>query len=92
MHNDVFGFGHSKAEHSDRNSSLPVQSTRLTWTNVVHKVTVMLPYVWPSGHETLQFVVLLCLAMLVAGRVLNVYIPLYSKYIGQCSVDVAEVS
>ena len=57
-----------------------------TWTNVLSKVKLMLPYIWPKGSVVLQLTVVTCLIILGAGRVLNVFVPLYSKYIGESAV------
>ena len=46
----------------------------------------MLPYIWPKGSVVLQLTVVTCLIILGAGRVLNVFVPLYSKYIGESAV------
>ena len=46
----------------------------------------MLPYVWPKGNMFLQLTVVACLVILAIGRVLNVFVPLYSKYIGESSL------
>ncbi|XP_059174648.1 LOW QUALITY PROTEIN: ATP-binding cassette sub-family B member 6-like [Physella acuta] len=50
-----------------------------TWDNSLAKVKLMLPYVWPKGSITLQLTVGVCLCLLVLGRVINVFVPLYSK-------------
>ncbi|KAL8615692.1 hypothetical protein ACOMHN_007445 [Nucella lapillus] len=57
------------------------QQTTSTWANVLSKVKLMIPYVWPKGDIFLQVTVLICLLILAAGRVLNVFVPIYSKYI-----------
>ena len=54
-----------------------------TWSNVLSKVKLMLPYIWPKGSVLLQLTVVACLIILGIGRVLNVFVPLYSKYIGE---------
>ncbi len=42
-----------------------------------------MPYVWPRKDRRLQLYVLLNFALLAIGRVVNVYLPLYNKYIGK---------
>ena len=59
------------------------QRNTSTWSNVLSKVKLMVPYVWPKGSFGLQAVVIMCLLILGVGRVLNVFVPLYSKYIGK---------
>eukprot|EP00105_Crassostrea_gigas_P040176 XP_019924324.1 PREDICTED: ATP-binding cassette sub-family B member 6, mitochondrial [Crassostrea gigas] len=52
-----------------------------TWKNVIGKLKIMIPYVWPKGSYWRQALVLVCLLILGAGRGINVLVPLYSKYI-----------
>ncbi|XP_056002863.1 ATP-binding cassette sub-family B member 6-like [Ostrea edulis] len=52
-----------------------------TWQNVLGKLKLMIPYVWPKGSYWRQVVVLVCLLILAAGWGINVLVPLYSKYI-----------
>ena len=78
-----------KAGSSSSGGGLRVR-TGSTWSNVLSKVKLMVPYVWPKGNVMLQLTVILCLIILGAGRVLNVFVPIYSKYIGDilwCTVD-----
>ncbi|XP_076463743.1 ATP-binding cassette sub-family B member 6-like [Babylonia areolata] len=86
----ILGWGLPSARHpfytllnqdqADSGGSSAQQSTS-TWSNVWSKVKLMMPYVWPKGNIFLQLTVVLCLLILAAGRVLNVFVPLYSKYI-----------
>jgi len=46
---------------------------------------LLLPFVWPRGSILLQLCVMACVALLVAGRVVNLYTPLYYKKIGKNS-------
>ncbi|OWF39062.1 ATP-binding cassette sub-family B member 6, mitochondrial-like [Mizuhopecten yessoensis] len=52
-----------------------------TWANVLKKLRMMLPYVWPKGSRWRQLVVIACLVILGVGRGINVLVPIYSKYI-----------
>ncbi|XP_071102435.1 ATP-binding cassette sub-family B member 6-like [Haliotis cracherodii] len=56
------------------------QSTS-TWSNIMQKLRMMIPYCWPKGNVLLQLTVLMCLIILAAGRVINVFVPIYSKLI-----------
>ncbi|XP_023286616.1 ATP-binding cassette sub-family B member 6, mitochondrial-like [Seriola lalandi dorsalis] len=51
------------------------------WRGFGRKVTLLLPYVWPKGTTALQGVVLLCVGLLTAERLVNVLVPVYSKNI-----------
>ena len=50
--------------------------------NFTRKVKMLLPFVWPRRSVRLQLYVLICVIALIGGRLANVYVPLYSKYIG----------
>ncbi|KAH9496236.1 ATP-binding cassette sub- B member 6, mitochondrial [Bulinus truncatus] len=52
-----------------------------TWRNVLVKMKMMLPYVWPKGSLVLQLTVGICIVLLAAGRAVNVFVPIYSKLI-----------
>ncbi|XP_041366375.1 ATP-binding cassette sub-family B member 6, mitochondrial-like [Gigantopelta aegis] len=52
-----------------------------TWSNILQKLKMMMPYVWPKHNPFLQLTVFFCVLILVAGRVINVFVPIYSKYI-----------
>lgn len=41
----------------------------------------LLPFLWPKKSFTLQVRVLFCFFILILGRVINVYVPQYNKYI-----------
>jgi len=41
------------------------------------------PFMWPKGSILLQLSVLICVLLLVAGRVANLFLPLYYKKIGK---------
>lgn len=57
------------------------QRNQSTWNNVWAKLKIMLPYVWPSGQKFLQVIVFFCIILLGIGRAVNVFVPIYSKYI-----------
>uniref|UniRef100_A0A8C7CRE2 ATP binding cassette subfamily B member 6 (LAN blood group) n=1 Tax=Oncorhynchus kisutch TaxID=8019 RepID=A0A8C7CRE2_ONCKI len=52
-----------------------------TWHGFGQKVRLLAPYLWPRGSLPLQVMVLLCLALLAMERVINVFVPIYSKNI-----------
>ncbi|KAG7240436.1 hypothetical protein INR49_027007 [Caranx melampygus] len=63
-----------------QNSSTP-SSLPSAWQGFGRKVRLLLPYVWPKGTTALQGVVLLCVGLLAAERLVNVLVPVYSKNI-----------
>lgn len=53
-----------------------------TWKKVGKKITQIWPLIWPKNSLPLQLNVIFCVLLLVAGRVVNVYTPIFSKKIG----------
>ncbi|KAL4222048.1 ATP-binding cassette sub- B member 6 [Mactra antiquata] len=72
--------GNSSTDTSVNNSG-PTVHTGSTWSNVWKKLKLMLPYVWPKGSLWRQAIVAGCIIILAAGRGINVFVPLYNKYI-----------
>ncbi|CAG5115248.1 unnamed protein product [Candidula unifasciata] len=72
---------YSSLPSTDEEPSNPAEQGKSTWSNSFTKVRMMLPYVWPKTSFILQFVVGICLVLLVVGRVINVFVPIYSKNI-----------
>uniref|UniRef100_UPI0037E7D0AE ATP-binding cassette sub-family B member 6 n=1 Tax=Semicossyphus pulcher TaxID=241346 RepID=UPI0037E7D0AE len=56
-------------------------SSSSAWQGFGRKVRLLLPYVWPKGSAALQGLVLLCVGLLAAERLVNVLVPVYSKNI-----------
>ncbi|KAK7867398.1 hypothetical protein R5R35_003828 [Gryllus longicercus] len=52
-----------------------------TFRNFFSKMRTLVPYMWPKRDLKLQCYVLICIALLLGGRVINLYVPLYSKLI-----------
>ena len=46
---------------------------------------MLVPFMWPRKSLGLQLVVMVCVLLLVAGRVVNLYTPITYKYIGECT-------
>jgi len=57
------------------------ERNRSTWNGLKYKLGLLLPNVWPSKSIPLQIRVFACLLILVAGRIVNPYVPIYSKKI-----------
>ena len=79
---------------SENNAQAEVVSNILTYSFYFHnnnttttitlqQLRLLLPYIWPTQSVMLQFKVVLCLLILVAGRVVNPYVPIYSKKISE---------
>lgn len=49
----------------------------------IFQLILLWPYMWPSGNVALQLNVVVCIICLVAGRVVNLFVPIYYKNIGE---------
>lgn len=52
-----------------------------TWRNVWKKIKILSPFLWPKKDFTLQLKVVICILLLIAGRIVNLLVPMYHKYI-----------
>lgn len=79
---DGHGSGHGHgAKSSTKDAAQVNQRTGSTFSGFSSKVKLLWPYLWPKGHFGLQLRILLCVAILVAIRVVNVLVPLSYKKI-----------
>uniref|UniRef100_A0A673K695 ATP-binding cassette sub-family B member 6, mitochondrial-like n=1 Tax=Sinocyclocheilus rhinocerous TaxID=307959 RepID=A0A673K695_9TELE len=51
------------------------------WQGFRRKVCLLVPYMWPRGSVGLQALVILCVGLLGLERVINVFVPIYSRNI-----------
>jgi hypothetical protein len=51
------------------------------WRRNIQRLRLLLPYIWPTQSLSLQARVVICLLILVVGRVVNIYVPLVYKHI-----------
>uniref|UniRef100_A0A8R1I3J9 Uncharacterized protein n=1 Tax=Caenorhabditis japonica TaxID=281687 RepID=A0A8R1I3J9_CAEJA len=56
-------------------------SQESAWNNFSKKVVLVAPYIWPTKSFTLQLRVVFCLFLLIIGRLINVSLPILSKWI-----------
>lgn len=54
-----------------------------TWRDSLRKMRTLFPFLWPKRDLFLQFRVIICFVLLLGGRVINVYVPIYNKKIGK---------
>ncbi|ESO01170.1 hypothetical protein HELRODRAFT_192396 [Helobdella robusta] len=54
---------------------------RSTWMGFKKKMILLWPFMWPRGSLPLQFCVFVCFLLLIAGRVVNLFTPIYYKLI-----------
>ncbi|XP_053609540.1 ATP-binding cassette sub-family B member 6 [Plodia interpunctella] len=67
--------------NDDSRGIQPRDENRSTFRNVFSKLRTLLPFLWPRKSVCLQIYVLICVLLLVAGRVVNLYVPIYNKLI-----------
>ncbi|XP_073956804.1 ABC transporter ATP-binding protein/permease Hmt-1 isoform X2 [Choristoneura fumiferana] len=74
-------FEYLESEDGQRRLIPPRDENRSTFRNVFSKLRTLLPFLWPKKSLLLQFYVFICIMALLAGRVINLYVPIYSKKI-----------
>ncbi|XP_011705031.1 PREDICTED: ATP-binding cassette sub-family B member 6, mitochondrial [Wasmannia auropunctata] len=52
-----------------------------TWTNLWYKTKTLAPFLWPKSDFLLQLRVIFCFMLLLCGRLINLYVPIYNKKI-----------
>ncbi|KAK2576197.1 hypothetical protein KPH14_008402 [Odynerus spinipes] len=52
-----------------------------TWKNAWYKIKILAPFLWPKANILLQLRVMVCFGLLIAGRFINLYVPIYNKKI-----------
>ena len=73
----------AKSKYSKGSRIIASDRNKSTWSGWKQKVRVLWPYMWPVGKVRLQIRVLLCIGCLIAGRVVNPYVPIFYKLIGE---------
>lgn len=64
-----------------------------TFNDISYRFKVIWPFLWPTRQRGLQLRVLVCLAMLAAGRVVNLYLPImYKRVIDRLTPDDGDYS
>ncbi|XP_052869257.1 ATP-binding cassette sub-family B member 6 [Anopheles cruzii] len=57
------------------------QENQSTFRNAWHKMGTLMPFLWPKKDSFLQIRVIFCFLLLIGGRVINLYVPIYNKKI-----------
>ncbi|XP_018350877.1 PREDICTED: ATP-binding cassette sub-family B member 6, mitochondrial [Trachymyrmex septentrionalis] len=52
-----------------------------TWRNLWYKIKILAPFLWPKSDYLLQLRVIFCFVLLLSGRLINLYVPIYNKKI-----------
>ena len=71
----------NRANQERKEGSFVRRRTSSAFADIWFKCKLLFPYVWPKGHPFLQLRVVVCFLILISGRVINVYVPIYYKYI-----------
>lgn len=61
--------------------SLTHPENQSTFRNSWQKMRTLMPFLWPKKDCVLQFRVIFCFVLLLGGRVINLYVPIYNKKI-----------
>ncbi|KDR08849.1 ATP-binding cassette sub-family B member 6, mitochondrial isoform X3 [Zootermopsis nevadensis] len=78
---DYFNLSNSSTELNIQIDENDVTNQGSTFRNAWKKILVLAPFLWPKKDLPLQFRVLFCFLLLAVGRVINLYVPIYSKLI-----------
>lgn len=60
---------------------LGAETDSIGWRRNIQRLRLLAPYIWPTQSLSLQIRVIVCLLILVVGRVVNIYVPLVYKHI-----------
>ncbi|XP_061383703.1 ATP-binding cassette sub-family B member 6 [Danaus plexippus] len=74
-------FEYLDSDDDNRRNIPPRNDSGSTFRNVFGKMRTLLPFMWPSKSVCLQIYVFICVLALLAGRVINLYVPIYNKKI-----------
>lgn len=44
------------------------------------------PFMWPKKDHCLQLKVFVCILCLIGGRIINLFVPIYNKLIGELGI------
>ena len=71
----------SESGSEPQSQGVILKSEGSTFNDLWKKFRMLLPFVWPRGDLFLQLMVLICFLILVAGRAVNLLVPIYYKKI-----------
>lgn len=58
-----------------------------TWKNAWFKIKTIAPYLWPKRSILLQLRLISCFAIIMSGRAVNLFVPIYNKKIVDSVTD-----
>ena len=66
---------------SAQGQGIILKSEGSTFADIWKKFRMLLPFIWPKKNIILQLLVVICFLLLIAGRVVNLLVPIYYKKI-----------
>lgn len=74
---------HHRLENDSPSESAGNVPTGSAFRNGWRKLRTLFPYLWPKKDKLLQLAVIICIILLVAGRVIKLFLPIYRKLLGR---------
>lgn len=56
------------------------------WLKFFRHFKTLAPFIWPRGHWGLQLNIVTCISIVLAGRVISIEVPRYTKLISESSI------
>ncbi|XP_043655583.1 ATP-binding cassette sub-family B member 6 [Drosophila teissieri] len=70
---------HQRLDNDTANESQGNVQTGSAFRNGWRKLRTVFPYLWPRKNIVLQIAVIVCIILLLAGRVIKLFLPIYRK-------------
>lgn len=83
---------HHRLENDSSSDSAGSIPTGSAFRNGWRKLRTLFPYLWPKKDVMLQCAVVVCILLLVAGRVIKLFLPIYRKLLGRSCFQLSHVA
>ncbi|TPP64504.1 ATP-binding cassette sub-family B member 6 mitochondrial [Fasciola gigantica] len=77
---DAYSFLQSE-QLSDQSPADSSQPKARGWSQAFRRAKLVAPFIWPRDDRLVQLRVLICVVLLVVGRLVNVYTPIFYKQV-----------
>lgn len=74
---------HQRLDNDSSNETPGNVPSGSAFRNGWRKLRTLFPYLWPKKDKMLQFAVIVCIILLIAGRVIKLFLPIYRKLLGR---------
>lgn len=77
----TYGTTHNSTPHDKEQPDAwakPTETPIINWYSYLKGFVVLLPYLWPRKSRKLQLLATFCFCLMIAQRVINVFVPIYS--------------